>query len=124
MEIPKGAHNQFDFPKGGVTDKFDFGEEENPFHDVGLVDHVVRGELKERSMHALQSNKGGINVEVVDSLCKMQTDILILAKTSGIILLDERSLLACIVCTILAGGRIQTSSTLPIKLGNVLPPSH
>ncbi|PPD95965.1 hypothetical protein GOBAR_DD06996 [Gossypium barbadense] len=67
----------------------------------------------------------GVNVTSPEkSVSARQTNILISAKTSGIILLDERSLLACIVRTISTGGRIQSSSTLPVRLGKVLPPSH
>uniref|UniRef100_A0A1J3IC04 DUF7725 domain-containing protein n=1 Tax=Noccaea caerulescens TaxID=107243 RepID=A0A1J3IC04_NOCCA len=39
-------------------------------------------------------------------------------------LLDERSLLACIVRTIPAGGKIRISSTLPNRLGKMLAPLH
>ncbi|PPR83037.1 hypothetical protein GOBAR_AA37680 [Gossypium barbadense] len=53
-----------------------------------------------------------------------ETNILISAKTSGTVLLDERPLLACIVRTIPTGGRIQISSTAPISFGKVLPPLH
>ncbi|XP_028806627.1 uncharacterized protein LOC114761438 [Neltuma alba] len=38
--------------------------------------------------------------------------------------LDERGLLACIVRTIPAGGRIRISSTLPNRLGKMLAPLH
>ena len=41
-----------------------------------------------------------------------QTNIFISAKTSETALLDERSLLACIVRTIPTGGRIRISSTV------------
>lgn len=41
-----------------------------------------------------------------------QTTSTTIAKTSEISLLDERSLLACIVRTIPAGGRIRISSTV------------
>ncbi|KAK8280934.1 hypothetical protein V6Z12_D09G207800 [Gossypium hirsutum] len=53
-----------------------------------------------------------------------QTNILISAKTSETALLDERSLLACIVRTIPTGGRIRISSTLPNRLGKMLSPLH
>ncbi|XP_022736547.1 uncharacterized protein LOC111289617 isoform X3 [Durio zibethinus] len=53
-----------------------------------------------------------------------QTNILISAKTSETALLDERSLLACIVRTIPTGGRIRISSTLPNRLGKMLAPLH
>ncbi|CAI0397566.1 unnamed protein product, partial [Linum tenue] len=39
-------------------------------------------------------------------------------------LIDERSLLACIVRTIPAGGRIRINSTLPNRLGKMLAPLH
>ncbi|XP_022763167.1 uncharacterized protein LOC111308796 isoform X4 [Durio zibethinus] len=53
-----------------------------------------------------------------------KTNILISAKTSETALLDERSLLACIVRTIPTGGRIRISSTLPNRLGKMLVPLH
>ncbi|XVE64473.1 hypothetical protein DITRI_Ditri07aG0103600 [Diplodiscus trichospermus] len=53
-----------------------------------------------------------------------QTNILISAKTSETALLDERSLLACIVRTIPTGGRIRINSTLPNRLGKMLAPLH
>ncbi|XP_010555751.1 PREDICTED: uncharacterized protein LOC104825162 isoform X2 [Tarenaya hassleriana] len=45
-------------------------------------------------------------------------------RNSDNALLDERSLLACIVRTIPAGGRICISSTLPNRLGKMLAPLH
>ncbi|XP_050385247.1 uncharacterized protein LOC126801826 isoform X2 [Argentina anserina] len=45
-------------------------------------------------------------------------------RTSEAALLDERSLLACMVRTIPAGGRIRISSTLPNRLGRMLAPLH
>ncbi|KAE8675557.1 leucine-rich repeat receptor-like protein kinase PEPR1 [Hibiscus syriacus] len=53
-----------------------------------------------------------------------ETNNLISAKTSETALLDERSLLACIVRTIPTGGRIRISSTLPNRLGKMLAPLH
>ena len=47
-----------------------------------------------------------------------QTNILISAKTSETGLLDERSLLACIVRTIPTGGRIRISSTVSWPANN------
>ncbi|XP_038874311.1 uncharacterized protein LOC120067016 isoform X4 [Benincasa hispida] len=49
---------------------------------------------------------------------------MIVGKTSETGLLDERALLACIVRTIPAGGRIQISSTLPNRLCKMLAPLH
>ncbi|XP_073297713.1 uncharacterized protein [Primulina huaijiensis] len=48
----------------------------------------------------------------------------VVVKTGEHFLLDERSLLACIVRTIGSGGRIRISSTLPNRLGKMLFPLH
>ncbi|KAK9009927.1 hypothetical protein V6N11_036449 [Hibiscus sabdariffa] len=53
-----------------------------------------------------------------------QTNILKSVKPLETALLDERSLLACIVRTIPTGGRIRISSTLPNRLGKMLAPLH
>ncbi|XP_060963496.1 uncharacterized protein LOC133033005 isoform X1 [Cannabis sativa] len=53
-----------------------------------------------------------------------QTKSPTVARTAEVVLLDERSLLACIVRTIPAGGRIRISSTLPNRLGKMLAPLH
>ncbi|XP_061340513.1 uncharacterized protein LOC133286978 isoform X2 [Gastrolobium bilobum] len=53
-----------------------------------------------------------------------QTTSTTIAKTSETALLEERSLLACIVRTIPAGGRIRISSTLPNRLAKMLAPLH
>ncbi|CAL0327510.1 unnamed protein product [Lupinus luteus] len=53
-----------------------------------------------------------------------QTTPSTIARTSETSLLDERSLLACIVRTIPAGGRVRISSTLPNRLGKMLAPLH
>ncbi|KAK6936628.1 hypothetical protein RJ641_033658 [Dillenia turbinata] len=53
-----------------------------------------------------------------------QTDSLAVGKTPESTLLDERSLLACIVRTIPGGGRIRISTTLPNRLGKMLAPLH
>ncbi|KAJ6294776.1 hypothetical protein OIU76_022788 [Salix suchowensis] len=45
-------------------------------------------------------------------------------KASDTPLLDDQSLLACIVRTIPAGGRIRINSTLPNRLGKMLSPLH
>ncbi|CAJ2667323.1 unnamed protein product [Trifolium pratense] len=47
-----------------------------------------------------------------------------ITKVPEIALLDERSLLACIVRTIPAAGRIRISSTLPNRLAKMLAPLH
>ncbi|XP_019437328.1 PREDICTED: uncharacterized protein LOC109343478 isoform X2 [Lupinus angustifolius] len=53
-----------------------------------------------------------------------QTTSSTMARTSETSLLDERSLLACIVRTIPAGGWVRISSTLPNRLGKMLAPLH
>ncbi|XP_052875008.1 uncharacterized protein LOC108457246 isoform X2 [Gossypium arboreum] len=71
------------------------------------------------------TTSNGANAIMPDkSVSTGQTNILISAKTSETALLDERSLLACIVRTIPTGGRIRISSTLPNRLGKMLSPLH
>ncbi|KAI4307045.1 hypothetical protein L6164_030276 [Bauhinia variegata] len=53
-----------------------------------------------------------------------QTNSTAMSTTLETAVLDERSLLACIVRTIPAGGRIRISSTLPNRLGKMLAPLH
>ncbi|CAK8567667.1 unnamed protein product [Lathyrus sativus] len=53
-----------------------------------------------------------------------QTTSTTIPKVPETALLDERSLLACIVRTIPAAGRIRISSTLPNRLGKMLAPLH
>ncbi|KAK4273846.1 hypothetical protein QN277_017162 [Acacia crassicarpa] len=53
-----------------------------------------------------------------------QANLTEIIRTSDVSLLDERTLLACIVRTIPAGGRIRISSTLPNRLGKMLAPLH
>ncbi|CAI8598582.1 unnamed protein product [Vicia faba] len=53
-----------------------------------------------------------------------QTTSTTISKVPETALLDERSLLACIVRTIPAAGRIRISSTLPNRLGKMLAPLH
>ncbi|KAE9587265.1 hypothetical protein Lalb_Chr23g0271841 [Lupinus albus] len=53
-----------------------------------------------------------------------QTKSSTIGRTSETSLLDERSLLACIVRTIPADGWVRISSTLPNRLGKMLAPLH
>lgn len=53
-----------------------------------------------------------------------QTNSLSIGKIPETPLLDERALLACIVRTIPAGGKIRISSTLPNRLAKMLAPLH
>ncbi|XP_039010976.1 uncharacterized protein LOC120139956 isoform X2 [Hibiscus syriacus] len=68
--------------------------------------------------------KNGTDAILPEKVSTEQTNNLISAKTSETALLDERSLLACIVRTIPTGGRIRISSTLPNRLEKMLAPLH
>ncbi|XP_057991075.1 uncharacterized protein LOC110669647 isoform X4 [Hevea brasiliensis] len=85
--------------------------------------------LSETSMHSVNVSEATINngTDVVLSealISTGQTNVMTVGKTSETVLLDERSLLACIVRTIPAGGRIRINSTLPNRLGKMLAPLH
>ncbi|GMI96290.1 hypothetical protein like AT5G53620 [Hibiscus trionum] len=81
------------------------------------------------SVHSVNFNEtassNGTNTFLPEkSVSTGQTNILKSDKPPETALLDERSLLACIVRTIPAGGRIRISSTLPNRLGKMLSPLH
>ncbi|KAK4784494.1 hypothetical protein SAY86_018862 [Trapa natans] len=69
-----------------------------------------------------KNSTGSVSSEPID--LGKQTNMMAAEKTSEHSLLDERSLLACIVRTIPAGGRICINSTLPNRLGKMLSPLH
>ncbi|XP_057997571.1 uncharacterized protein LOC131176542 [Hevea brasiliensis] len=106
------------------------------FSDQGLDGQVLTDEqqssvsasLSETSMHSVNASEGTINngtVVLSESLISTgQTNMVTVGKTSETALLDERSLLACMVRTIPAGGRIRINSTLPNRLGKMLAPLH
>ncbi|KAL4019347.1 hypothetical protein IC575_023000 [Cucumis melo] len=71
------------------------------------------------------NNASGSGVVVPEVFVSSALKIpMMVGKTSETALLDERALLACIVRTIPAGGRIQISSTLPNRLCKMLAPLH
>lgn len=82
------------------------------------INHV---DLSEPTMN---NPTGGILSEAFVS--SGQRNIPAVGKASEIVLLDERSLLACVVRTIPpgSGGKIRISSTLPNRLGKMLAPLH
>ncbi|CAK7324260.1 unnamed protein product [Dovyalis caffra] len=85
--------------------------------------------LSETSVHSVNVSETTINnstgaVSSKTFISSEQTDMFTGEKTSETPLLDERSLLACIVRTIPAGGRIRITSTLPNRLGKMLSPLH
>ncbi|EEF42783.1 conserved hypothetical protein [Ricinus communis] len=85
--------------------------------------------LSETSMHSVNLNEATINNGAGVGLSEEpistgQANSVTIGKISETVLLDERSLLACIVRTIPAGGRIRINSTLPNRLGKMLAPLH
>lgn len=106
--------------------------------DGGLVDQALITDQPssaantpqaDTSIHAVNFDKTTLDnttdaVSTEAFVSAGQTKSPTLGRTSEILLLDERSLLACIVRTIPAGGRIRISSTLPNRLGKMLAPLH
>ncbi|KAG6752619.1 hypothetical protein POTOM_042641 [Populus tomentosa] len=85
--------------------------------------------LSETSTHSVNVNETTINngtaaVSTKALISSEQTNMVTGGKTSESPLLDERSLLTCIVRTIPAGGQIRINSTLPNRLGKMLSPLH
>ncbi|KAI5405439.1 uncharacterized protein LOC127081462 isoform X2 [Lathyrus oleraceus] len=70
----------------------------------------------------IQNNSDAVLSEALASAG--QTTSTTIPKVPETALLDERSLLACIVRTIPAAGHIRISSTLPNRLGKMLAPLH
>ncbi|KAA8533550.1 hypothetical protein F0562_031016 [Nyssa sinensis] len=85
---------------------------ENPIHPVNFSETMVNNASGSDLPEAFVSSG--------------QKNTYLVGKTPEITLLDERSLLACIVRTIPpgSGGRIRISSTLPNRLGKMLAPLH
>uniref|UniRef100_A0A5B7B017 DUF7725 domain-containing protein n=1 Tax=Davidia involucrata TaxID=16924 RepID=A0A5B7B017_DAVIN len=85
---------------------------ENPIHSVNFSETTVK------------NASGSVLPEAFVSSGQKNTHSV--GKTPESTLLDERSLLACIVRTIPPGsrGRIRISSTLPNRLGKMLAPLH
>ena len=90
--------------------------------DGGLVDQALITDQPssaantpqaDTSIHAVNFDKTTLD-NTTDAVSTGQTKSPTLGRTSEILLLDERSLLACIVRTIPAGGRIRISSTVSI----------
>ncbi|OAY59564.1 uncharacterized protein LOC110625778 isoform X2 [Manihot esculenta] len=120
-----------------TLDKNSEAKEQNVFSDQDLDGQVSTEEqpspasasLSETSMHSVNVGEATINNGTVVGLSESlistgQANVVTVGKTSETSLLDERSLLACIVRTIPAGGRIRINSTLPNRLGKMLAPLH
>ncbi|XP_065863107.1 uncharacterized protein [Euphorbia lathyris] len=80
--------------------------------------------LSEASVHSVNLREATVNNGPSVLLSEALIPTVQTGKTSETDLLDERSLLACIVRTIPAGGRIRINSTLPNRLGKMLAPLH
>ncbi|KAL3524450.1 hypothetical protein ACH5RR_017284 [Cinchona calisaya] len=84
----------------------------------------------EEANHAINFNGSTTDtvadVVISEAFAAGQKNTGIVGKLSEANLLDERSLLACIVRTIppVSGGRIRISSTLPNRLGKMIAPLH
>lgn len=95
--------------------------------DGGLEDQALIAEPtsapntspRDASIHAVNLDKSSVNNATGAVLPEAfvstgQINTLTVGRTSEIALLDERSLLTCIVRTIPAGGRIRISSTVSL----------
>lgn len=87
---------------------------------AGQQDLIIRQSTSDNSNQSLKPLEMPLN-SVANTLSEKtassgQKNILPPGKTSEIALLDERSLLACIVRTIPAGGRIRISSTVSTQI--------
>lgn len=76
------------------------------------------------SRHSINASEASVNNGTGKVLPEGLMSTGTVGRSSGTALLDERSLLACIVRTIPAGGKIRISSTLPNRLGKMLAPLH
>ncbi|KAJ6340725.1 hypothetical protein OIU77_008475 [Salix suchowensis] len=79
--------------------------------------------LSETSVHSVNVSEITVN-NGTSAVSSEQTNMVTGGKASDTPLLDDQSLLACIVRTIPAGGRIRINSTLPNRLGKMLSPLH
>lgn len=108
-----------------TQDELEMLQEQNVFSDQDLDGQVSTEEqpspasasLSETSMHSVNVGEATINNGTVVGLSESlistgQANVVTVGKTSETSLLDERSLLACIVRTIPAGGRIRINSTV------------
>ncbi|KAG2701362.1 hypothetical protein I3843_06G037200 [Carya illinoinensis] len=89
---------------------------------------VTNPSVSDNSIHSVNLSETTVNsasAALPESFVSTgQSNILTAGKASEPALLDERSLLACIVRTIPAGGQVRISSTLPNRLGKMLAPLH
>ncbi|KAJ4907579.1 Uncharacterized protein Rs2_11237 [Raphanus sativus] len=107
---------------GSNTSENNFQDISSQFRDALRLDSVAINQKPEEINGQVSPGEpngvGSIARESVISSGKTERNL------ESAALLDERSLLACIVRTIPAGGRIRISSTLPNRLGKMLAPLH
>lgn len=122
--------NQISEIKTDENDAGNISNNEPEIQDV-VTDHpssAVGQSPSESSIHnvlfaeATMNNSGDVSSEAF--LSTEHANGLPTGKMPESALLDERALLACIVRTIPAGGKIRISSTLPNRLGKMLAPLH
>ncbi|KAF5450487.1 hypothetical protein F2P56_030838 [Juglans regia] len=124
-------------------DNLDRNSENKERNAISLTTHGLEGQLStaeepnsvanplasDASIHSVNLSETTVNnaasAALPESIVSIdQANAPTGGKASEPTLLDERSLLACVVRTIPAGGRIRISSTLPNRLGKMLAPLH
>ncbi|KAJ0261693.1 hypothetical protein HA466_0047640 [Hirschfeldia incana] len=106
---------------GSNTSENSFQDISSQFRDALRLDSIAINQKPEANGQVSTGEPNGVGSIV------RETVVVSSGKTERNLesaLLDERSLLACIVRTIPAGGRIRISSTLPNRLGKMLAPLH
>lgn len=114
-------------PNGEMKNPVTSSNDEEPASQILLAEQASSaGNTSSVASHSvgemIQNNSDTVLPEAFAST--VQTTSTTIAKAPDAALLDERSLLACIVRTIPAAGRIRISSTLPNRLGKMLAPLH
>ncbi|CAH2070068.1 unnamed protein product [Thlaspi arvense] len=127
VQTSHGAQYGSTTPSSSVSEQIvesgngDFQDISSQFRDALRLDSNALNQKPEESdgqaSPGEQNGIGSIVREAQVSSGKAERNV-------GSALLDEKSLLACIVRTIPSGGRIRISSTLPNRLGKMLAPLH
>ncbi|KAF8116836.1 hypothetical protein N665_0014s0097 [Sinapis alba] len=106
---------------GSNTSENNFQDISSQFRDALRLDSVAINQKPEEANGQVSPGEpNGVGTIVRETLVSSGKS----ERNLESALLDERSLLACIVRTIPAGGRIRISSTLPNRLGKMLAPLH
>ncbi|KAL0728923.1 hypothetical protein Bca4012_025016 [Brassica carinata] len=106
---------------GSNTSENNFQDISSQFHDALRLDsNALNQKPEEDNGQVSPCEQNGAKSIVLETLVSSGNP----ERNLESALLDERSLLACIVRTIPAGGRIRISSTLPNRLAKMLAPLH